>query len=149
MQLEKLQVSEKINQLIDFWESKKQGDGFPLRKDISPSEIPHLLPYIILTEYNVDNDDFLVRIVGEHIVQHTRNIQGLYVKDIVSQVPDLSGIYHLCRQIVEKRVMLQGEFEFISSKQIKKEMQYVGLPISVEKTDQVDMILCMVLFQNS
>ena len=35
---------------FDYWRSKLRGQLMPARRDLDPSEIPQLLPYLILTD---------------------------------------------------------------------------------------------------
>lgn len=140
------QAKGKIQELIDYWQSKCTSEPFPSRKDIDPSEIPHLLKHTILAEYIREENDFLCRIVGEDIIANTRNIQGMRVTKVIQEVPDLTGIYHICSQIVSSQTLLQGEYDFVSSKNIKKKINYVGLPLSLNEPSRVDMILCLVIF---
>ena len=135
-----------IDNLVQYWESKKRGQLFPSRKDIDPVEIPKALKHIILLDVHHNPLDFYCRLVGDHIAENTKDIHGLFVSDIGKIVPDLQHIFHLCQTIVSDKAPVSGNFDFLTSSKVKKNIRYVGLPLSKEKSEQIDMILCAVVF---
>ncbi|WP_162906738.1 PAS domain-containing protein [Algihabitans albus] len=53
--------------LLDYWLSKRRDDGLPRESEIDPTEIPQLLPDLIVYE-RIEPDHFRVRIVGQRVV---------------------------------------------------------------------------------
>ena len=58
-------ADKKLTQMLAYWRSLRDGDGFPGRNAIDPLSIPKLLPYILLLD--VEKDDFRFRLVGEAV----------------------------------------------------------------------------------
>jgi hypothetical protein len=56
-----------LRALYEYWDTVRGDRPMPRRADIDPSEIPNLLPYIIM--YNaVSGGGYTVRLVGEQVV---------------------------------------------------------------------------------
>lgn len=53
---------------LDYWLSKRGASGLPARRDLDPTEIPRLLPYVELSEVIDEGADFRFRLVGSHLV---------------------------------------------------------------------------------
>ncbi len=51
-------------ELFDYWQSRKQGGAAPSRDDISPADIPHLLPNVSLLELLPEPDLVRFRLAG-------------------------------------------------------------------------------------
>lgn len=67
MPLQFEQIPPALQSLYAYWASKRKGDAIPSRADISPIEIPNLLPFIYLLE-DVDGQ-FRYRLAGAAIVE--------------------------------------------------------------------------------
>jgi len=67
---------ERLKALHDYWNRLRGDRMMPARTDVDPTEIPHLLPLIVM--YTVQEDgSYTVRLVGEEVVQFTgRNATG-------------------------------------------------------------------------
>lgn len=53
--------------LYDYWARKRGGRRWPSRDDILPSEIPALLPYIVLADVLEQGAKFRLRLVGTDV----------------------------------------------------------------------------------
>ena len=56
--------SPRIRRFWDYWNSKRGARPMPSRRDIEPTEIPDLLPYIVLTEVLREPPFLRYRLVG-------------------------------------------------------------------------------------
>jgi hypothetical protein len=56
--------------LYDYWRSRRQGRRCPSRADIEPTDIPHLLPYLMLTEVVDGGARYRWRLVGTEVERH-------------------------------------------------------------------------------
>lgn len=84
--------SSRIRQLFQYWQSKRRGALLPRRADIDPTEIPQLMPYVLLVD--VEQNPFRVRyrLVGTKVVEATGfEFTGRYLDEIV--LPDDEGPY--------------------------------------------------------
>jgi hypothetical protein len=82
--------SPRIRQLFEYWQSKCRDGRLPRRADIDPTEIPQLMPNILIVD--IEQDPFRVRyrLVGTQIVEATGfEFTGRYLDDIV--LPDDEG----------------------------------------------------------
>lgn len=72
----------RLRQLYAYWRSKSAGGRLPSRADISPADIPQLLPYIFLIDVERDPQRFRFRLIGTQICQWAgRDVTGLYIDD--------------------------------------------------------------------
>lgn len=53
--------------LYDYWSGKRGRRRWPSREDILPSEIPALLPYIVLADVLAEGTQFRLRLVGTDV----------------------------------------------------------------------------------
>ncbi len=60
--------AEKLRDIYRYWRGKCREGAFPSRADIDPTEIPALLPHVILVDVVDDGRDFRYRLLGTHIV---------------------------------------------------------------------------------
>jgi len=69
--------------LHEYWESKLLDREMPARPDIDPTEIVHLLPYIILIDVEEAPERYRVRLVGTHVVDTLgRDHTGRYFDEV-------------------------------------------------------------------
>jgi hypothetical protein len=76
--------SPRIRQLFEYWQSKCRDGRPPRRADIDPTEIPQLMPNVLIVD--IEQDPFRVRyrLVGTEIVEATGfEFTGRYLDDIV------------------------------------------------------------------
>jgi hypothetical protein len=78
-----------LQRMFDYWQSKLRGRRWPDRADIDPTEIPKLLPNIVLVDILPNRlDCFRYRLVGTEIVRaFGRDMTGRTTDDIPN--PDL------------------------------------------------------------
>lgn len=76
-------VSPEMYQIVEYWRSLFRGDIMPDRRDIDPTEIPRLLPGIILIDIFHNPYRFKFRLIGEAMVAyHGRNLAGLWMDEV-------------------------------------------------------------------
>lgn len=61
--------SARIRRAYAYWDAKRAGRAMPARSDINPTEIPDLLPYIVLTDVLNEPPYLRYRLVGTRQVQ--------------------------------------------------------------------------------
>lgn len=77
---------EVLSDLHGYWRSRCQGQPFPARADIDPVDIPALLEHLVLLDVLRDPLDFRYRLVGGHVVKHSRrNVQGQTVRGLMAE----------------------------------------------------------------
>lgn len=101
-------VSDPCKFAYDYWQSKCNGDRFPTRKDIIPSEIKRILPYVSMIDVIDHGKDFRVRLIGSEMQRYIgrnctdefismdmgfeRNIYEPWFRSLVSKKSVLNGI---------------------------------------------------------
>jgi hypothetical protein len=63
--------SAELNAIYDYWLAKRGRRRMPSRKDIDPTEIPNLLPNLMLIDVSQDPIKFCYRLVGTRVVDAT------------------------------------------------------------------------------
>ncbi len=95
--------SEVLADLHAYWRSRCQGQPFPARADIDPVDIPALLEHLVLLDVLRDPLDFRYRLVGGHIVEHSRrNVQGQTVRGLIADGGPRA-------QALQKKALIVGE----------------------------------------
>jgi len=61
---------DRLRALYDYWRSRRRGRRCPSRSDIEPTDIPGLLPYVMLTEVIDGGARYRWRLVGTEVERH-------------------------------------------------------------------------------
>src|SRR4051794_14151482 len=64
-----------------YWLARRGERRFPARRDIEPTDIPHLLSGIVLLDVHYDPLDFEYRLIGGDIVGRSGLIKGKRVRE--------------------------------------------------------------------
>ncbi|SDF52643.1 PAS domain-containing protein [Limimonas halophila] len=59
----------KLAAFFAHWRTRLRGSAWPRRADLEPTEIPKLLPHLMITQRTLEGGERL-RLVGTHIVDH-------------------------------------------------------------------------------
>jgi hypothetical protein len=54
--------------LYEYWDGLRAGRAMPARADVDPTQIPALLPYIIMYDVPTSGEGYRIRLVGEEVV---------------------------------------------------------------------------------
>jgi hypothetical protein len=66
-----------LRALYEYWDKIRGDRAMPRRADIDPSDIPKLLPHIIMFGVGPEGGDYTARLVGEEVVRFVgQNITG-------------------------------------------------------------------------
>ena len=129
----------RLRSLLDYWNSRRGPDrAAPARADLSPADVPDLLPWIMLLD--AVEDDYRHRLVGT-------GLDGLFGRPLTGVTLSnawparLGGHWrqwmdHACRQKVPV-----GTWATIATKRGPLRLDTVILPLS-NQPDQIDMLLC-------
>jgi hypothetical protein len=64
-----------------YWLARRGARRFPARRDIEPTDIPHLLSGILLLDVHYDPLDFEYRLIGGDIVARSGLFKGKRVRE--------------------------------------------------------------------
>jgi hypothetical protein len=82
-----------------YWLSRRGERRFPARRDIEPTDIPHLLSGIILLDVFYDPLDFEYRLIGGDIVARSGLIKGKRLREAAQRNPESTVYENYCRMI--------------------------------------------------
>jgi hypothetical protein len=97
-----------VREFHAWWISKRRSSGMPDRADLDPTELPHLLPNIIISEAEAAPFRIRYRLVGTKIAATTGfDFTGRYLDEILATGSDTPWM-ELYASIVENRMPLFG-----------------------------------------
>lgn len=74
-----------LKQMHAYWRQKSGVRPMPSRRDIDPTELPRLLPHLLISEVLDGGQRFRYRLAGSAITQASgRNVTGCLVEDVVT-----------------------------------------------------------------
>lgn len=130
-----------------YWRSKAAGRRMPARADIDPTEIPKLLPDVMLV--NVMSDGrYRYRLIGtENARAHGINATGRYLDEVLPGVEYKAHVIALYDECVRERRALYSECLFLSPERRAPERhtKVLFMPLS-EDGDTVNMVFVVQLF---
>ncbi len=127
-----------------YWKSKSAGGRLPSRADIRPSQIPRLLPNIILLDVVRGPElDFRYRLIGTRVVEHLpSDYTGLCFSEIDHQRPP-SQIWENCRKVAETREPFFARTPYVGPQSEFRRAEDLILPLANDGTT-VDTLLVFV-----
>ena len=131
-----------LRQLYRYWADRKRGRNFPRRSDLDPTDIPMLLPHLLLVD--VEREErlrFRVRLMGTHIESVLKmTVTGQYVDEFTptTQTRRLLAAYVDCAENGRPFVAHEA---FRNDKGTPFRYVRLLLPLAVNTDDRVDMIL--------
>lgn len=86
--------SRKVAALAEYWRAKCDGDAWPTRGDLAPTELKDLLPNIVLSEVTRDPLTVYYRLVGTRVAEMSRlDFTGRWLHEMTPAAVD-PGIWH-------------------------------------------------------
>lgn len=136
-------TSDAVRQGYDYWRAKITGDRLPSRADIEPTEIPALLPHVVLLDVSDDPRDFRYRLIGTMVARHlSRDRTGTWMSEIDHQKAP-STIWENCSKAVDHRRPIVSNIPYVGPLKDILEAEDVILPL-VDAADRVNMLLVFV-----
>ena len=129
--LEQIQFDE-LKQLYAYWNSKRKGRVAPTPDDIDPTEITHLLPYVMLLDVEENPRRYKFRLAGTAIVERFGAEQtGCYL-DEVDFGARSKRIIELMHELVETSVATcaRGTYEKGDGRVLRFER--LAMPLSAD-----------------
>jgi hypothetical protein len=136
--------SQKLDDIVAYWKSKREPPAIPGRKDIDPVEIaPKLLPRLFLLDLVDGHQDARYRLVGTALVDWLgRDATGFLISDLYRNDGDMLSKYHeaVRRVATDKQpVYASGSVSWIKNRQFSR-FECVFLPLASDG-QTVDIIL--------
>jgi hypothetical protein len=89
-----------VQEFYRYWLARRDDRRFPSRKDIEPTDIPHLLSGILLLDVHRDPLDFEYRLLGDNVVTRFGSLKGKRVRTAALLNISSSAYRNYC-QVVE------------------------------------------------
>lgn len=124
----------------ELWQRKRGGRRAPARGDFSPTDMPQVLPRLILIDVVRDPPDFRYRLAGtETFFIHGVELTG---RSVLSIVPAKQGqlAWNDLSEIVETWEPQHVQLEFINQDGHRRSYRVLRLPLSSDGT-AVDMVM--------
>jgi hypothetical protein len=126
-----------LRDLFTYWTKIKGDKSMPSRQDFRPSDVPRLLPHIVMVDVEHDTGRFLTRLVGSETVKAMGvNNTGRYVNDI----PSMAVVLERYKWIIENKIPYIYAGQLAWSEKSFLDYFALGLPLS-ENDDNVDIIM--------
>lgn len=137
-----------LGKVLDYWKRKRSSRAMPSRRDIDPTEIPHLLPHLQLIDVAEGGQRFRYRLVGTTLVQtFGREYTGLWLDQLFAgaRAKFAGDIY---RKVCELRRPLFVRNGYLTSKGLPLVANRLYLPLSADGTT-VNMLMGALTFEST
>jgi hypothetical protein len=137
----------RLRQAHDYWRRKAAPRAMPRRADIDPTEIPKLLPDIMLVDV-LPKGRYRYRLIGtENTQAHGINATGRYLDEVLPGPAYKEHVIALYDECVRARRALYSECLFMSRGQRAPERRtkVLFMPLS-EDGESVNMVFVMQVF---
>jgi hypothetical protein len=137
----------RLQQAYDYWRCKAAGRPLPRRGDIDPTEIPKLLPDVMLVDV-LPEGRYRYRLIGtENAQAHGINATGRYLDEVLPGPEYRAHVLGLYNKSVAARRALYSECLFMSPQQQAPERhtKVLFLPLS-EDGETVNMVFVVQVF---
>ncbi len=137
----------KLRQLVAYWDRKRAGREMPFRADIDPTQIPALLPRLMLVELRTGPRRFFYRLTGTRVDDIFGNcLTGRYLEDL--DETDARAYWLDCYgQVAESRRPLRGDTYDVKLRQDYTHFEWVMMPLAAPRASGGLMILVGVAFR--
>lgn len=93
--------SEIVRATVAYWRSKCRNGALPGRAELDPTDIPRLLPHLMLQDVRRDPWDFRYRLIGTTVREHSRgDWTGRWMSEIPGQ-DETSTVFRVTRWACE------------------------------------------------
>jgi hypothetical protein len=135
-------------QIYAYWQQKRGSRRMPSRADIDPTEIPRLLPNLLISEYLPEGEvgRWRYRLAGTAIAAaFGRNPTGRYI-DELTKGDYRAFIERIHRMVREDQRALFCASEYTGARDIPMSAKRLLLPLTTDG-QQVDQIITLLVFR--
>jgi hypothetical protein len=128
---------------LAYWQTLRRGRRIPARVDLDPTEIPKLLPGVILVEVEREPLDFRYRLVGSDIdvIAH-RPFRGLRFSEILHMRRG-NDIWAQFARVAETAAPLWSEIAYVGADPFVKRIRHCLMPLGADG-ETVDMVFAVI-----
>ena len=139
-------IANLIEQGLDYWDSKRAGRRMPARRDIEPTEMLNLLPYVVLIDVEREPLDFRYRLVGTAVASRFGRDHTGARFSILTRHGQGSEIWNTAARILEEKRPIVSHVPFVGYNRWLQNYRDISMPLS-ENNDEVNMILGVLQFE--
>ncbi len=132
---------------LDYWRRQSDGKAVARRADIDPTDIPKLLPHVMLVEV-LPSGRYRYRLIGtENAEAHGMNATGRYLDEVLPGPEYKAHVLGLYDECVRSRRALYSECLFISPqlRAPERHTKVLFLPLS-ENGETVNQVFVVQVF---
>jgi len=135
-----------IEQGLDYWDSKRAGRRMPARRDIEPTEILDLLPYVVLIDVEREPLDFRYRLVGTAVAARFGHDRTGERFSALLRPTDSSQVWKTAVRILEEKRPIVSHIPYVGFNRWIQNYRDISMPLS-ENSDEVNMIFGVLQFE--
>jgi hypothetical protein len=142
--------SARLRTAYEYWDERRAGRTMPARADVDPSDIPALLPFVILTDVLCQDPlEFRYRLIGTAICDRIkRDYTGWRLMDLPHQRPG-SVVWDTRARCVETRApVFDAALPYVGSHVRVRNVRQLHLPLSADGSN-VNIIFTVVEFDEA
>jgi len=136
-----------IEQGLDYWDSKRAGRRMPARRDIEPTEILDLLPYVVLIDVERAPLDFRYRLVGTAVAARFGHDRTGERFSALPQQSEGSEVWKTAVRILEEKRPIVSHIPYVGFNRWIQNYRDISMPLS-ENNDEVNMIFGVLQFES-
>lgn len=131
----------RLAELYRYWDRRRQGREMPSRADIEPTDIPRLLPILLLVDVEPDRT-LRYRLIGtEFVTVAGRDVTGRSYAEVFPLGPYRDYIFALYDELIDRRLPIYTEgVSPIAGSSRRRYTRRLMLPLSADGT-RIDMVL--------
>jgi PAS domain-containing protein len=137
----------RLHQAHDYWRRKARGRALPRRVDIDPTDIPRLLPDVMLVEVRPEGR-YRYRLIGtENALAHGMNATGRYLDEVLPGPGYKDHVIALYDECVGARRALYSECLFMAPdrRAPERHTKVLFMPLASDG-ETVDMVFVVQVF---
>lgn len=128
---------------LAHWHRLRGGRRLPLRAEFDPSEVPALLPYVIVVDVLHDPPDFQYRLLGTAIDRVLGGgYRGKRYSELTFTKPG-TALWDEHWRVVAEQAPLRSTVAYLGTDRAIQKADYVAMPFS-DAGQSVDMLLAVV-----
>jgi hypothetical protein len=139
-------VSNLIEQGLDYWDSKRAGRHMPARRDIEPTEILELLPFVVLIDVERNPIDFRYRLMGTAVAARFGHDHTGTRFSALSQQSQGSEVWKTATRILQEKRPIVSHVPYVGFNRWIQNYRDISMPLS-EDNDTVNMIFGVLQFE--
>lgn len=130
---------------FEYWQSISPDGRLPSRTDFDPTDIPPLLPHLILLDVSPEPLRFRIRLMGEVVIRlREGNYTNRWMDEVYPDFVDTEAYDRLKFVVDEKRPLwCVGQPEYHSRKEFRLR-EYCAFPFSTDG-ENVDLIMSLLI----